>query len=77
MLLQLQSESLDDILPTLSEFCDFLREYISPSTPGGIFILKQLLLGSVLFDTDEVGRAKLASLLGINPKFLNVKSTYC
>eukprot|EP00026_Physarum_polycephalum_P001177 Phypoly_transcript_01178.p1 GENE.Phypoly_transcript_01178~~Phypoly_transcript_01178.p1 ORF type:complete len:1169 (+),score=188.17 Phypoly_transcript_01178:388-3507(+) len=56
-------DALDDALPTLSEYCEILHEAISNTK--NVFTLKQLLLGCTLFDTaDEVGRAKLTSLLG-------------
>lgn len=57
--------ALDEGLPTLSEYCDILRDTAS-SEHLDRFVLKQLLLGCSLFDiADEVGRAKLTSLLGI------------
>jgi hypothetical protein len=58
------ADALDDMLPTLSEYCEILQE--ATSNTKSVFTLKQLLLGCILFDTaDEVGRAKLTSLLGI------------
>lgn len=57
--------ALDDALPTLSEYCDIVRE-TSSSENTDSFKLRQLLLGCSLFDiADEVGRSKLIGLLGI------------